>query len=81
MDSFWVLPVSGAFTESVVKRIREVADHPSDENPVAEAFRSFSIVDGELGFGARATQTDFVVVLASVRGAVLDVLEEAGVLK
>ena len=69
-----------AFTESVVKRIRELADPPSDENPRAEAFSSFRVDDG-IGLGAHATQTDFVSVLASVRGAVLDLLEEAGVLK
>lgn len=35
----------------------------------------------EKAFSESTTQTDFVVVLASVRGAVLDLLEEAGVLK
>ena len=68
-----------AFTESVVKHIYELAHPPGGANPVAEAFSSFSVGDGS-GLGAYATQTDFVVVLASVRSAVLDLLEQAGVI-
>ena len=70
-----------AFSESLKKHIHDHTHRPTQGALRDEAFASFGVNQDPGGLGIHATQTDFVVVLASVRGAVLDLLEEAGVLK
>ena len=69
-----------AFNESLKKHIHDYT-HPPTRVAIHDAFTAFGVDQEPRGLGLNATQSDFVTVLASVRGAVLDLLEEAGVLK
>ena len=70
-----------AFNSSLKKHIHDDTHHPMDSGVVDEAKKVLGVGEEPGSLGLHATQGDFLVALASVRSAVLDLLEEAGVLK
>lgn len=71
------------FNEAVKKGVYDHTHQPTQSPLVDEAQSAFGVGHGQglSDLGAWPGQGDFVTVLASVRSAVLDLLEEAGVLK
>ena len=69
------------FNESLKKHIHDQTHRPMSAGAVDEAKKAFGVGQEPGALGINATQGDFLVALASVRSAVLDLLEEAGVLK
>ena len=72
-----------AFNDSLRKHIYAHTHQPTSSALGHEAHRALGVGSGQgqSDLGGWPSQGDFVVVLASVRNAVLDLLEQAGVIE